>query len=296
MFFNYPKLPIFLAADGTEGGGSAEGSTDSGDASDSTGDTDSESVGGTDNSGNTFTDAETTGEGGVESSGETSGDTSGESPSDESNVSEGEAGEQSGSDKKMPPWLAQASKQYQDREDLYDFEKIDNLIAERDRLAEKAEKIPEPPEEYEYKLNEGDDKEATEKFVEEAKEKGLTQDQFDFMMEKVNERSKFISGEIQRTLTEGYTVETASDLFQREWGKDYEKNFSDMRRGLKVMGSKFGDILNKTGLGNNPNVVRALTDLGSKFSEDMTPLSESEGGEINDEVAKLKERYPSMFQ
>lgn len=262
-------------AGGDSGGGDDGSFTSSGDTS--TGDTGQSPDGGSDGGSEEGSEEGQSTEG-QSTDGQTSGDTGGEGGPE------------------VPPWLKQAKKDNQNREELWSLQKIDDLIAERDRFKEKADKAPEVPEEYNLKITKDGDEQGTKELAAKAKELGMTQEQLDFAMEQINEKSTAVAKEMVKQIADGYTAQSAKDLFQKEWGKDFDKHYTDMRRGIKIMGKSFEQILGKTGLGNNPSVVRALSALGSKFSEDDTPLSESQGGIVDDNTAFLKQRYPSMFK
>jgi hypothetical protein len=88
-------------------------------------------------------------------------------------------------------------------------------------------------------------------------------------------------------------LDRAEEAMRGEWKGDYDKNIELAKRALKTIG---GDDLNKlldeSGLGNNPSMVKAFYTIGKKIGEDSLvkgePAGAKEGGYTLDDV------YPSM--
>jgi hypothetical protein len=125
---------------------------------------------------------------------------------------------------------------------------------------------PESPEKYAFKLPEGlefDEKQLGE-FRTKAHEKGLSQPQFEFVM---NEMLREVNDSTAAALVELLGDPKATDeALKKEWGDAFSANKSKAQNAYRYL---FGDDEEVIKLiGNRPEVIRALAKLGSELGED----------------------------
>lgn len=248
------------------------------------------------------------GEGGGDTGGDTGGDpafTDGE-PAGEG-AGEGEEGGSEGdpgSPTDPPKILSQASDANKSRKDLFAMKKLDDYIAEIDRL-KSATRFPgddASPEEKETFMKEVykqlgipedlSEYEVGENFAKKAAELKLTKDQAKAVADMIDNATSDAYQEIKAT-----AVETEKSLKQ-EWGKEYKAKIANMGKAIDIISDVVPDIkdfLRTTKAGNSPQMIKALEYIGSIFSEDGIPLGQGKGGLIDDREAMLREAYPTMF-
>jgi len=225
-------------------------------------------------------------EGGDEGDG-ASGDTG-----DKSGASDGDSGEDGNDggdgsgDIKPAAWQAQGKGEIKTRKDLAEFETISDLVAAYDVLKEKVSKNPQVPSDAgEYGIDEELGKEFLNLGIDKASAKGL---------------SEFIAKREESAKSELFNLYAGTkkdaDLWIREtYGKDHVKAKADMNRALEFAPPETYKLITTTAVGNNTALLSFLQKVGSMFAEDGFPLSEAQGGMVDEETAKLQRLYPSMF-
>lgn len=201
-----------------------------------------------------------------------------------------------------PKILAQAKNENKTREDLFSYKTLDDYIAAIDELKGKTYIPGEEASEEEvaaYKKAIGapetaeDYTDISEDFAKVAFEMNLTNEQASTMAKHLDSRLNQLQNTIKAS-----SLETEK-MLKEEWGKNYTKNIEHMKKAIDLTTDQVPELkerLRKTGAGNDPVIVKAFAYLGSLFSEEGIPLGESSGGVIDDEEAKLRSAYPSMFK
>lgn len=171
--------------------------------------------------------------------------------------------------------------------------------AEPAQPAEQAEKSPSAitPESFgEFSFTEGfePDEALLSEFRGVAAEYGLSKEQAQKLVDIQNKASS--AAEVAQRQSFDATVsewakQTAAD--PEIGGPNYEANIAITRAGLKaVAGPELESILNQTGLGNHPALVKAFFKVGKLLGSD-SPVS---GGGSMSERSTAEVLYPSMFK
>jgi hypothetical protein len=165
--------------------------------------------------------------------------------------------------------------------------------------AKPAEKPAEAaPVEYEFKLPEGVDLkgEALDELKAFAKEKGLTQEEAQKLADLGAKQAQGFAAQVvaqQKEATAKWAEETTSD---KEIGGDkLPENLAVAKQALDKFGSPaLKALLNQSGLGNHPEVVRFMVRAGKAISEDGRIIS-GDAGQSDRAKTPLENRlYPNM--
>jgi hypothetical protein len=165
--------------------------------------------------------------------------------------------------------------------------------------AKPAEKAAEAaPVEYEFKLPEGVDLkgEALDELKAFAKEKGLTQEEAQKLADLGAKQAQGFAAQVvaqQKEATAKWAEETTSD---KEIGGDkLPENLAVAKQALDKFGSPaLKALLNQSGLGNHPEVVRFMVKAGKAISEDGRIIS-GDAGQSDRAKTPLENRlYPNM--
>ena len=208
-----------------------------------------------------------------------------------------------GEDATKPGWAAQLSDDLKSNETLTRFQTISDLgkafidadgklknavpvLKEGASDKERAEYFaklgrPESPEKYNLerpKLPEGMqyDEAAEKHFRGEAHKLGLTQSQMAGLYAAYNALQ-----------TQGYdaamkqsaeNLKTADAALKAEWGDKHAVNLELAQRAVIWLGGqKLKDELDRTGLGNNPELAKAFASVGLKMADDKTVIGDKGG-------------------
>ena len=149
---------------------------------------------------------------------------------------------------------------------------------------------PQVPEAYEFKMPEGVelDKAAADEFSAIAKEHKLTQEQaqkFADIGAKMAQRQQ----EAHTKLVESWVEQVKTD---KDIGGDkLDENLAVARKALETFGTpELRDVLNSTGLGNHPAVIKAFYKAGKAISEDRVVSGQPAGGQRD----AAKTLFPNM--
>lgn len=151
------------------------------------------------------------------------------------------------------------------------------------------------PEEYEFKMPEGLalDSAAVEKFEPIFKEMKLSQDQAQVLAERYAEHVQGIQkaqADAHRQQVEGWVSNVKAD--PEIGGKAMEENVIFAKKALGKYGTpELTAILDQTGFGNHPELVRAFCRIGKAMSEPTTIYT---GGTANEQTPVEKIMYPTM--
>ena len=122
---------------------------------------------------------------------------------------------------------------------------------------------PEQPNGYDF----GDDDGALDDYREFAHQAGLTQDQAENVLNLYSDISE--DEEAQRIKSiEDLGLDSKINL-QKEWGKNYDGKIDMATRAFAQFSSpELKSIMNDTGLGNHPEMIRAFSKIGEMLGED----------------------------
>jgi hypothetical protein len=164
--------------------------------------------------------------------------------------------------------------------------------ATQDAAGTQDEKATEPvvPESYELKMPDGIelDKAAADEFSTIAKELKLDQERAQKLAD--------VAAKMQQRQVENHAKLVQSWVEQVKADKDIggdklDENLGIARKALDTFGTpELRDILNATGFGNNPEVIRAFYKMGKAISEDGFVKGSPSGGETD----LAKRMFPTM--
>lgn len=165
-----------------------------------------------------------------------------------------------------------------------------NATTEAPKAEEPKVEEPKVPETYDLKMPEGVelDKAAADEFTAVAKELKLdnpTAQKLADVAAKMAQRQT----EKHAALVQSWVEQIKTD---KEIGGDkFEENLAVAQRALNEFGSpELKDVLNASGLGNHPAVVKAFYNAGKRISQDRIVTGSPKGGETD--VAK--KLFPNM--
>lgn len=128
---------------------------------------------------------------------------------------------------------------------------------------------PKAPEKYEFKLPDDSkvDPAAVEAFSEFAKDAGLTQEAAQALMDKLAPAMQTRQAQAVETAKATWANEAKAD---KEFGGDaFNENLSVAKKAIDAFGSpELRTLLNESGLGNHPEIIRAFYRAGKQISED----------------------------
>lgn len=148
------------------------------------------------------------------------------------------------------------------------------------------------PEKYEFKAPEGTeyDPEVLESFSAAAKEAGLTQDAAQKLIEKMAPALSVRQADQIQAVHKEWQEGSKAD---KEFGGEHlPENLGVARKALDTFGTpELRKLLDETGLGNHPEVIRLLYRTGKAISEDKF-VSGSPGGKAGVDATNVL--YPTM--
>jgi len=172
--------------------------------------------------------------------------------------------------------------------------KADGAPSESDPAGDKAEdkadeskddkdKADGPPDEYQFEAPEGVelDEAVTDAFSEAARDAGLSQEKAQALLEKVAP----VTAQRQAERLEAARAEwTEAAQTDKEFGGDnLQENLATAKKALDTFGTpELQDLLNESGLGNHPEVIRAFYRAGKTISEDHFVNGQTRGAQGGD--------------
>ena len=150
---------------------------------------------------------------------------------------------------------------------------------------------PETPEGYDF----GDDPDNELEFYRNATHQlGLTQEQAQNMLElyaSVQEEQN----EADNQATADFAVDSQIQL-KREWGANYDGRLDQAQRAFNQFATpEFISLMDETGLGNHPELVKAFAKIGATMGEDRLIVG-SGLGQSNISPHDAKEQIQSLYQ
>jgi hypothetical protein len=136
--------------------------------------------------------------------------------------------------------------------------------------------VPDSKDAYELAKREGDDPRSLEWFKDTAFKANLTPDQAKMISESFNtfadafiaenEKLEEVAAEKART--------KATEGLKQKWGAEFDKNLEFTKRGWnKFTNSDFDKYAEETGIGNSPQLIEFIFNIGKVLGEDFTPKS-----------------------
>jgi len=174
-----------------------------------------------------------------------------------------------------------------------------SATAEETKAAEDAKPAEEaepdgPPETYEFKAPEGKayDDAVLKPFAEAAREANLTQDAAQKLLDRM---APALAERQKEQVTAVRTGWLASSKEDKEFGGDkLQENLSAAKRALDSFAAPaFRKLLDDTGLGNHPEVIRMLVRVGKSMNEDSFVAGGAAFKGSRDLAAKLYPNTPS---
>lgn len=145
---------------------------------------------------------------------------------------------------------------------------------------------PENPDGYEIKVPDGipRDENIEASLKQAAFESGVPKAAFESLAKKYYDS---ISQQMEQSRTQGETA------LKSEWKDKYDANLEVAKRFAREGGDEFIDFLDKSGLGNNPVVVKAFYNYGTKILDDS--LIKGSSPEKKDNYIPKYPDSPSMY-
>lgn len=170
-----------------------------------------------------------------------------------------------------------------------------------DANAKPGDKPAEPPavpEKYEFQLPDGVQLEgaALEELSGMAKELGLTQEQAQKVANLGAKQAQAFAAQLvekQKTAAEEWATQTKSD--KEVGGEALGQNLSYAKKALDTFGTpELKKLLNESGLGNHPEIVRAFVRAGKAISEDSRVLTGNAGQKVRESTPIEHRIYPNQ--
>lgn len=133
----------------------------------------------------------------------------------------------------------------------------------------KAEPADVVPEQYDFKAPDGMefDAEVIGAYAEAAKEAGLSQEKADIILGKLAPVMAERQAQAMREVSEAWKAQAQED--KEFGGEKLNENLGLANKALKEFGTpELVELLNKSGLGNNPEVIRFMYRAGKAISQD----------------------------
>lgn len=154
------------------------------------------------------------------------------------------------------------------------------------------------PEKYELKLPEGSllDPSTIEKISAYAKEKGLSNEAAQELLERENQAvASHHEAQMKQVeaIRNGWAKDAEAD--SEIGGADFKKNVELSRRLIEKANPSMKPLLDETGFGNHPEVIRMMVNIikMTGFAEDTLIHAKAQAGDTEDIAANM---YPSMKQ
>ena len=127
--------------------------------------------------------------------------------------------------------------------------------------------LPESKDEYSLEAPEGAPEEAIDKFKEVAMEKGILPSQAQSVLDWLSEHGKEQAQAMEQNQKQAR--EEKIGQLKKEWGDEFDKNLSAAKAVVREYGDDdIMDHLDKTGLGDDPAVIKLLAKAGQNLLED----------------------------
>lgn len=144
------------------------------------------------------------------------------------------------------------------------------------------------PESYEFTNTDAMDPEVLGQYAEVAKELGLSQDAAQTILDKVLPTIQSRQQEQMQAISQQWADQARTD--KEFGGEKLDENLALAKRALDAYATpELRNLLNDSGLGNHPEVIRFMVRAGQSISEDSFVT----GGRNTNEPASAKRLYPN---
>ncbi|MES2973274.1 MAG: hypothetical protein V4757_06680 [Pseudomonadota bacterium] len=143
-----------------------------------------------------------------------------------------------------------------------DFEKLAKSYVSLEKGFSKKPNLPAASiDEYDYKFGEGFavDEERTAAFKADALAKGLTKDQYAWIMDTY-------SKQLQTSQADAWTADKVQQTLEGEWGTDFQHNLSAANKAFEAFAPSDASIDDP--VWNHPAVMKLLARMGAELGED----------------------------
>ena len=148
---------------------------------------------------------------------------------------------------------------------------------------------PETPEGYDF----GEDDGKLDFYRNATHQLGLTQDQAANML-KLYATVEEQNAKASQQANADFAVDSQINL-KREWGANYDSKIDMAQRAFAQFSSKeFSQLMDETGLGNHPELLKAFSKIGESMGEDKLVVGSGRGGAISPQQAK--EEIESLYR
>lgn len=196
---------------------------------------------------------------------------------------------------KPPSFTEQLPEQFREHE--Y-FKGVENTQQLAEAYANARKGLPVVPEDYQAQFPDGFDldEETFNGFKQAAKEAGLTQTQFERVVNFEVARSQRLTEQMRNDVRQHR--EESETALKKEWGANYDQKLETAKRVF----NKFADdtirkMVEDTRFGDNPEVIRFMAKIGEVLSEDVLieqSRTSQEGGMDRDIAGRPMLTFPSM--
>jgi hypothetical protein len=166
---------------------------------------------------------------------------------------------------------------------------------------EKPADAPAVPEKYDFQLPDGVQLEAAalEELSGMAKELGLTQEQAQKVANLGAKQAQAFAAQLterQQAATAEWATQTSADKeLAGPQGQALEENLSFAKKAIDTFATpEFKKLLNESGLGNHPEMVRVFVRAGKAISEDGRLVSGSAGQKVRESTPIENRIYPNQ--
>lgn len=98
-------------------------------------------------------------------------------------------------------------------------------------------------------------------------EAGIPQNAASKLYASYNEKMKSLVAQKEEAAKKA--IESTAEALKKEWGGDYDKNVEFAKRAwVSLAGEELKNVLEETGLGNDPRFTKAFFNIGKKMGED----------------------------
>lgn len=156
---------------------------------------------------------------------------------------------------------------------------------------QKRQEQPKAPESYEFKPVEGADvaPEVLESFTGLAKELGLSQEAAQKVLDKMAPAIQSHQAERIAAITTGWGEQSSKD--QEFGGQALQENLAVAKKALDTFGTpELTKLLNESGLGNHPEVIRVFYRAGKALGEDSKLIT---GRQPSGQAGDVRSMYPA---
>ena len=197
-----------------------------------------------------------------------------------------------------PTWMAQLPDEYKKDEYGKGYKTMGEFYKTHKGLRAKLDKMPKAPEkEGEYEFTDPDEESGIQ--VDKNAKKWFTKTVFGLKMPKemaeklYGEWNTFVGKQMKSNDEKmAKELEKSDELMHGEWGEEFDANMKHVEKAIDDLGGdEFRKLLEDSGIGNHPVMLKALRQVGFEHKDDTIKEGVVSGGK---KEWTLKDEYPSM--